>query len=267
MKKLTPYALIPLIGLVCLLYNLVMDTPGDGFAADDDKKKATRSEIYSPRATAVPQPAGVATPAPKAQTLQKSALLNVPAQSQMPELYNGCEITSLSMLLAAAGHPADKTVLADKIAKDPTPMVNENGDIIAWGDPNAGFVGDITGDEPGYGVYHGPVARLLNGVLPGRAKDLTGKAFEQILLQVESGKPVVAWTTAAFSPTSDWENWQGPNGKVRATFKEHAVLIVGFDDDEIVINDPLDGAKAKRVDRDGFTAAWEQMGKQAVSFS
>ena len=37
--------------------------------------------------------------------LPKQVLIKVPAQSQLPQLKNGCEVTTLSMLLAAVGHP------------------------------------------------------------------------------------------------------------------------------------------------------------------
>jgi uncharacterized protein YvpB len=197
----------------------------------------------------------------------KSAFINVPAVSQDPELYNGCEVTSLSMLLSAAGHPVDKMTLANEIPKDPTPIgYDSNGNIVSWGDPNVGFVGDITGKNPGYGVYHGPVYRLLNTILPGQAVDLTGSSFDDILRYIASGKPVVAWTTVTFSPTSSWVTWQGPNGPVRATFNEHAVLIVGFNDKQIFINNPLDGTAGEAVDRNQFMASWIQLGQQAVSF-
>jgi uncharacterized protein YvpB len=197
----------------------------------------------------------------------KTYLINVPAESQDPELYNGCEVTSLSMLLTAAGHPVDKMTLANEIPKDTTPIVYDNNNrIISWGDPNVGFVGDITGKTPGYGVYHGPVFQLLNTILPGHAVDLTGSSFDQILNHVASGKPVVAWTTVNFSPTSSWVTWQGPNGPVHATFNEHAVLIVGFNEKQIFINNPLDGTAGEAVDRNQFIASWIQLGQQAVSY-
>ncbi|WP_018132228.1 C39 family peptidase [Effusibacillus pohliae] len=204
--------------------------------------------------------------APKPQAASKVEI-QVPGQSQEPEYYNGCEVTSVSMLLTAAGHPMDKTELADRIAKDSTPqVVDENGAIISWGDPNVGFVGDITGQQPGYGVYHGPVAKMLNSILPNGAEDLTGRPFDEILGRVAAGKPVIVWTTVDFQPTSGWVKWQGPNGPVKATFDEHAVLLVGYDDQHVFVNDPLDGSAGKAVDRNSFTTAWEQLGKQAVTF-
>jgi uncharacterized protein YvpB len=206
--------------------------------------------------------------AAKPNTAPTSADIAVSAQSQNPELYNGCEITSLSMMLHTAGHPVDKMTLANEVTKDPTPETyNSDGSIASWGDPNSGFVGDITGANPGYGVYHGPIVNLVNQIMPGRGVDLSGDSFQTVLNHVAQGKPVIAWTTANFSPTSSWETWQGPHGPVRATFDEHVVLIVGFDATHIYINDPLDGTANKAVDRSQFEASWQQLGQQAVSYN
>jgi uncharacterized protein YvpB len=200
--------------------------------------------------------------------LAPSALLTVQAQSQYPELYNGCEVTSLSMLLDAAGHPVDKIQLAESIAKDPTPEIkDDNGNIQSWGDPNRGFVGDITGGNPGYGVYHQPVFDLLNQIMSGSAMDLTGHSFTDLLQQVSSGVPVIVWTTTDFQPTHDWITWQSPDGLIHATLDEHVVLLVGYNDHQVFVNDPQDGSQAKPVDRSAFQASWEQLGRQAVTFA
>ncbi|MGZ4123778.1 MAG: C39 family peptidase [Tumebacillaceae bacterium] len=224
-------------------------------------KKTATPAAKKTTTTSTPQPA------PAQTATSNSFKLIVPAKLQGPELYNGCEVTSLSMLLSAAGHPVDKMTLANSIKKDPTPATySGDNQITAWGDPNNGFVGDVTGSDPGYGVYHGPVAALLNSYLPGRAEDLTGGSFDRVLARIASGHPVIAWTTATFTPTSSWTTWQGPNGPVKATFDEHVVLIVGYNNSQIFINDPLDGTASKAVDRASFISAWQQLGNQAVTY-
>lgn len=171
------------------------------------------------------------------------------------------------MLLHAAGKPVGKMELTKRMPKDPTPLQRRGRDVIAWGNPNVGFVGDITGRTPGYGVYHGPVAKLLREYLPGKAVDLSGSSsFDPVLRYLDAGSPVLAWTTVRFVPVSAWDIWQSPSGAVRGTFQEHAVLIVGYEKDKLYINDPLDGTKAKAVNRSSFVAAWEQMGRQAVTY-
>lgn len=200
-----------------------------------------------------------------ADALPPSVRLDVPAEKQLPELPNGCEVTSLSMLLTAIGHPVDKMTLAKEEPADTTPIAYGPGQsIVFWGDPNKGFVGKVDG-SPGYGIYHGPIASLINQILPGKAVDLSGHPFTDLLATVAHQTPVMVWTTADFQPTSDWVTWNSPDGPVRATFSEHVVLLVGYNSTQLFVNDPLDGAKAKPVNRQAFIAAWEQLGKQAVT--
>ncbi|GGI98262.1 hypothetical protein GCM10010885_04790 [Alicyclobacillus cellulosilyticus] len=199
--------------------------------------------------------------------LPTAALIPVPGQSQLPELPNGCEVTTLSMLLAAMAHPVDKLTLAKEEPTDPTPVVYDaHHRIVYWGDPNRGFVGKVDG-HPGYGIYHRPIVALLNRILPGKAIDLTGRPFTDLLAMVAHHTPVMVWTTTSFRPTSDWITWKSPDGPVRATFLEHAVLLVGYNRTKLFINDPLDGSVAKAVDRAPFIAAWRQLGRQAVTVS
>ncbi|ASS74263.1 hypothetical protein CIG75_04195 [Tumebacillus algifaecis] len=192
--------------------------------------------------------------------------MTVPVQCQMPELDNGCEVVSLSMLLQHAGKPISRMQLADEVAKDRTELQVDGAQRITyWGDPNRGFVGDITGKQKGYGVYHGPLTQLLNRHLPGRAHDLSGGQFDSVLASLTSGRPVVVWTTSMFDTTEQWVRWNSPSGPVSATFHEHAVLLVGFNRETVTLNDPLDG-KRKTVNREQFRRSWEMMGKQAVTY-
>lgn len=195
-----------------------------------------------------------------------SASIEVPVIAQMPELYNGCEVTSLSMLLQSAGKSVSKVELAKNVRKDPTPETQDaQGRTVQWGNPNTGFVGDVTGAGRGYSVYHGPIADLLDQYLPGRAVDLTGQNFDSLLDTLAKGKPVVVWVTENFAPTNAWVAWNSPTGSVRATFDEHCVLLVGYDANTVTINDPLDGTN-KQVNRASFEQAWEQLGQQAVTY-
>lgn len=214
-------------------------------------------------------------PASKSPTsLPASYRIAVPGQSQYPKLPNGCELTSLSMLLTAVGHPVDAVTLAKEMPVDPTPIKlkqvkssdgGTTNQVEYWGNPNVGFVGDVFKQGWGYGIYNGPLAKLLNQVLPGRAENLTGAPFSQILAKVATGIPVELWTTLNFEPTEDWVTWNSPEGPVRATPQEHAVLLVGFDQDHLLINNPTNGQAAQSVAKAPFIAAWKQLGEQALT--
>ena len=201
-----------------------------------------------------------------AQQRSPSQQLDIPVLRQLPELHNGCEVTSLSMLLHAEGIFVDKLDLAQMIKKDPTPFQgNSLQDIEQWGDPNEGFVGDITGKQRGYGVYNGPIFDLLLHFVPEQAVNLTGRDFRYVEWAISLGSPVVVWTTINHEPVRQWVTWKKGNREIKATLKEHAVLLVGYDENHIYINDPLTGEKSKKVPKDSFLVSWEQMGSQAVT--
>jgi len=190
-------------------------------------------------------------------------LIDVPIVCQLPQLKNGCEVTSLTMILLWAHKNVDKMTLAAQIAKDPTPYRIING-VIHWGNPNYGFVGDITGQSIGYAVYHGPVINLARRY--HNATDLTGQSFSQILTHVANGSPVWVITSFTFNhvPDSQWHTVISPEGTYRMTYDEHSVVITGFDDRYVWVNDPYADIKNRQLNRADFEAGWSQFGNQAI---
>jgi len=196
---------------------------------------------------------------PQKEWKSKEALLDVPLLNQMdqPRLYNGCEVTSLAMILNYKGVKVSKNDLAKKITR--VPLKYGNGE---YGNPNLGFVGNME-DGPGLGVYHNPIFTLANSYAPGKAEDLTGKPFDTLIEELSMGNPVWVITTVSFAPVGGFEPWPTAQGPVNVTFKMHSVAVTGYDEESIYINDPY-GTKNKKVNRASFQKAWEQMGKQAV---
>ncbi|WP_318506061.1 C39 family peptidase [Bacillus sp. T3] len=183
---------------------------------------------------------------------------------QLPELARGCEVTSLAMLLQYAGVSVDKMTLANEIKT--IPFRDQNG---LRGNPNEGFVGDIyTFENSGYGVYHGPIADLAETYLPGRIVDLSGGSIESVYNMLEEGSPVWVITNSRFAqlPESEFATWNTQSGEVQITYREHSVLVVGYDDQNVYLNDPLADQSYTSVPRDSFEASWVQMGSQAVSY-
>jgi uncharacterized protein YvpB len=191
--------------------------------------------------------------------LADSKLLDVPIlnQKDKPQLYNGCEVTSLAMILNYHGVKVTKNELAEKIKT--VPLTYSNGQK---GNPNAGFVGDMA-NGPGLGVYNGPVFDLAQKYVGDRAVNLTNRPFTDLLLKVSQGLPVWIITTSSFAPVSVFQTWNTPLGEIEITFSEHSVAITGYDENYIYINDPY-GEKNKKLSRAQFIKAWEQMGHQAI---
>jgi uncharacterized protein YvpB len=196
---------------------------------------------------------------PEPLVLPKEILLDVPLLNQMdaPRLYNGCEVTSLAMLLQYHGHAVTKNELASKITRVPLKYPDGKN-----GNPHVGFVGNME-DGPGLGVYHKPIFQLADSYAPGLVENLTKQPFSVVIEKLAAGMPVWVITTANFAPTSEMKTWTTPQGPVAVTFKMHSVVITGFDEDSIYVNDPY-GVKNRKVNKDHFIQAWAQMGSQAI---
>lgn len=199
---------------------------------------------------------------------KENVLLDAPLIRQLPELPRGCEVTSLAMLLQFAGVDVDKMTLAQEIKKDTTQYKEKDGKIY-YGHPNEGFVGDMYSyNQPGLGVYHKPIAQLAGAYLPKQIIDLTGSSFQQIEKQLSSGKPVWAIVTSTFKklPKQQFITWHTPKGEIDITYSEHSVLITGYDNEYIYVNDPLADKKNSKLKKHDFIESWTQMGSQAITY-
>jgi uncharacterized protein YvpB len=192
---------------------------------------------------------------------QSSMISDVPFINQKPELPRGCEVTSLAMLLQHAGVDVDKMELASNINKVP---FEENG---LRGNMNEGFVGDIYSfSNPGLGVYIQPLVDLGNQYLPNKLVDLTGSDIEELYRQIDNGRPVQVITNATFKqlPEDEFQLWDTSVGEMKVTYEEHSVVVTGYDENYVYINDPLANQENKRIDKQDFEEAWIQMGRQAL---
>lgn len=200
--------------------------------------------------------------------IKEKVLLDFPVIKQYPELPRGCEVTSLAMLLQGSGVAVDKIELASKIKKDTTSYKKENGKTF-FGHPNDGFIGDMYSyDRPGLGVYHKPIKKLAEKYLPNQIRDLTGTDFSELQIYLSLGLPVWIIINTRYKKLSKdyFEKWQTPKGEIRITYKEHSVLVTGYDGKFIYFNDPISGTKNKKVIKKDFLDAWIQMGRQAITY-
>jgi len=200
--------------------------------------------------------------------LKDEVLLEAPLILQYPELPRGCEVTSLAMLLNYSGLYINKMELASKIKKDPSEYQVVNG-RTHFGNPDYGFVGDMYSlSNPGFGVYHGPIFELLSSYLPGQAIDLTGAVFEDLFYFLNKEIPVWVIINTRFAELSprEFEVWYTSYGPIQITYRQHAVLLTGFDAEYVYFNNPLSSQKNQRVAIETFKKGWIQMGSQAISY-
>ncbi|MBM7654150.1 C39 family peptidase [Neobacillus cucumis] len=200
--------------------------------------------------------------------MKPSAMLDVVLIRQNPELRYGCEVTSLAMVLNYAGVRTNKMDLYRSIRKDPDPLISSSqGDILRWGNPADGFVGDMTGRRAGYAVFDRPMIALINQKLPGRAVNLTNQSFNRVLAHVSSGHPVVVWTTGDYRLPDRWEGWYHGNQYIKTPLDLHAVVLVGYSTNYVFLNDPLSGRKQVKVSKAQFIRSWKALRSRAVSYN
>ncbi|MDR7001023.1 C39 family peptidase [Neobacillus niacini] len=192
--------------------------------------------------------------------VKEKQLLDVPLINQMaePHLKNGCEVTSLAMILNYYGKKVTKNELAKRIKKVPLHYPHN-----LKGNPNIGFVGDMA-DGPGLSVYNGPIFDLAKQYMGDKVINLTNRPFERILEKVSLGMPVWVITTMNFKDDVKFRKWDTPQGTIYITFSGHSVVITGYDKNYIYVNDPY-GYKNRKVSRKDFIDAWSVMGKQAIA--
>ncbi|WP_243356354.1 C39 family peptidase [Bacillus litorisediminis] len=233
-----------------------------------NKEKNTSNQVFTSYLTTDPLMESVVPMQDPVIPIKDKVLLDVPILRQYPELPRGCEVTSLAMLLQDANVNVGKMQLAEEVKKHPTPYEKKNGEVY-WGDPNNGFLGDMYSfDSPGYGVYYKPIQILANEYSPDRIIDLTGKNFTDLQVYLSKGVPIWVITNTTYKklPESSFQTIHTESGEIKITYKEHSVLVTGYDQNHVYINDPITGEKNKKVEMEDFIEAWKQMGSQAITY-
>lgn len=196
-------------------------------------------------------------------TMKQEQKLNVPEINQLPDLPNGCEVTSLAMLLQYNKINVSKNELAENIAH----VDSYTSDGKMRGNPHQGFVGSMSVQNAGWCVYNEP---LYNVALKytNHIQNYTGHNFTEVLKLVSDGHPVLIITTLKFNRVHDMQTWTTPQGKVKVTPSSHACVITGYNKKtkKVYVNDPY-GIKNRAVDWDNIEASYNQQGKQALYVS
>lgn len=199
-------------------------------------------------------------------TYKDEIKLTAPLIEQMPELPRGCEVTALGMLLAYNDIHVDKLTLAKEVKRNPAKHKIENGKIY-FGNPYNGFIGDMYSfDQPGLGVYHKPIADLAKQYAGDLyVEDFSGEEFNKIIHHLNLNRPVWVIINSHYKhlPDSEFVMWETEDGPMKITYREHSVLITGYDENYIYFNDPLN--YRDRAEKKNFIKSWEQMGKQAIT--
>ncbi|HET9782865.1 MAG TPA: C39 family peptidase [Candidatus Dormibacteraeota bacterium] len=192
-----------------------------------------------------PQPTSSASPTPSTN------VLDIPMDYQDHPL--SCEAAALKMALTKEGIQASEDELLALMGRDDrAAVVDSNGRLLHWGNPNVAYVGDPDGklaSFTGYGVYAAPVAKAAaaagatvlvwgTNLPPDRGKGIAPATVYQALLE---GHPVVAWISNTYHDIQLGSYTAFDGTTIWYTLTEHAVTLIGVRPDAVLINDPWFG--------------------------
>ena len=143
--------------------------------------------------------------------LLETVQLDVEPILQMPELPNGCEVTSLATVLQYYGFSVTKEELAANYL--PYELFAFEGlDIIAP-DPNEAYAGDPFGMSCAFYCFAPPIVEAANAYFADVgahyvALDATGASIDELIGYLMEGRPVIIWATLHFEPPEYVANFQ-----------------------------------------------------------
>lgn len=206
----------------------------------------------------------------KFTTAEQTFEISVPLIRQEEQFE--CNVTAASMVLNYYGIDKSKEEIYQALPKDNTPY-NESANT--WGNPHEGFVGDITGEEKGYGIYWEPIQAYINDNF-GTSTSYKLQAevhrnwnLKALLTKIkEERTPVIVWWQNGRSTPTDI-SWYTPSGEyIKAVNGMHSEVITGFvgtidEPKYILINDPWRGHRQMPIAE--FKALWGYFDNTSVS--
>ncbi len=195
----------------------------------------------------------------------------VPFIDQMELGYpTGCEAVSAVMVARFAGYNISVSELIGKMPKDlmgkRKGLNNMNEEVWFAEDPFKYFIGNPTKttQEGSYGCYAEPVRTALNncGIM---SINLSGESIETIYNYIAKGRPVIVWCTLNAKDIQEGETWIFPDGSGKYTelIGEHCAVLVGYDNDNVYLNDPIAG-KGVSQPKWKFEQNWVTLHSQAI---
>ena len=150
-------------------------------------------------------------------------------------------------------------------------VYEENG--LRYGpDPSQYYAGNPSDSSRGWGTFLPVIKNSLYTIfkdkLPAETVGHVYTSEDKLPLEeyVQTGNPVLTWTTVDYSEAKDIYEWFSYDKSRTYTYpkKAHVVVIVGMDKDYYYLNDPLKDEKAIKVLRETFDKSYDSMGRQAL---
>lgn len=190
--------------------------------------------------------------------------LDVNEVYQYPNMPNGCEIASLSMIMNYSGFGVSKEKLSDNYLK-------KSG--LDNADPNKAYIGNPYSKSGGFYCYAPPIKeagdRFFSEIgSSSKVDDKTGMGIFGVLNNVIFNKrPVAVWYTIDDkSPTyidKYYKDESGESHQIQGNL--HCVVVDGIGMGRVSIVDPIQGRRNVSILQ--FTKIYYEMGKKSVVIS
>lgn len=154
--------------------------------------------------------------------------------------FTGCESVTAVMLLNYLGIDLSIYDFIDSYL-DKRPFEERNGELYGP-DPRKVFAGDPY-DSEAMGCYAPVIINSLKRILGDRYEvtDETGASVEELCAKyIDNGMPVILWATIDMKEYIEGPDWKlfETGGKFTWRSNEHCLLLVGYDEEEYIFNDP-----------------------------
>lgn len=249
-----------LLALCCLLAVLSGCSSGGSVPGAEGKSVGLSNLWDSP---VFPSPGGTSEP-----EVGESPYAPVELITQSPELPNGCEVTSLAMLLNSAGYPVDHLDLYENYL--PTQGFTYRGGQRLGPSPEEYYVGDAASQSGGWYCFEGPIVQAGNAFLAdaggdARVVSVTGLSREELEDYALDGVPLAVWVTLGYAAPAyaSSYSWTLPGGETYIPYSNlHCVVLSGMEDGLFQVADPIYGEYS--IDPDVLWDCFAAMGQRAV---
>ncbi len=183
--------------------------------------------------------------------------LDVENIMQYPELPNGCEITSLAIVLNYLGYEVDNVWLCD----NHLPIED-----FIYGNPWKTYVGNPKNE--GLGCYAPAIVEAGNSYLGSvnssyKTKNISGTDFHSFTEYIDRGIPVIVWGTMYMNcdPEVYWTRvYDGEEVVWHAS--SHCLVLIGYTKDTYIFCDPMRGGTVE-YSRESVEESYEINFRQA----
>ena len=184
-------------------------------------------------------------------------IIQAPFISQLGRYPTGCESVSSVMALNYAGYSTSVDDFIDKyLDKKPWPF-----------DPNETFGGNPRLTS-GWGCYTPVIQKAMNRILSGKkdyALDVSGMSIPELCSEyIDNDIPVIFWGTIDMAPPYQGKTWTYNGKSITWIAPLHCLLLVGYDDNNYIFNDPLKTNAPTYYSKESVELAYNGISKQAM---